>query len=95
MMVPGMAFLGPRKRRPRLNPVRAPEMVEARTLSEGEGSRSWRGWRGAPRVMFHQFRRPVWLRIVARVPQKVAPMANHWAPETMAKRAGVWVRRVP
>ena len=69
--------------------------MEARTLSEREGLKSSRAWIGAPRVMFHQFSRPVWFKMAIRVPQKVLPMANQWGPETREKRTGVWVRRVP
>lgn len=75
--------------------MKAPAAVEARSLSDSEGLRSLRGIIGAPRVMFHQFSRPVWFRMEVRVSQKVVPMAKHWAPEKMAKRAGVSVRRVP
>lgn len=48
-----------------------------------------RTWIGAPRVLFHQFRRPVWFRTAVLVVQKVVPMAKHCAPEKMAKRVGV------
>ena len=50
---------------------------------------------GAPRVRFHQFRRPSRLSRMVRVPQKVLPMANHWTEAAVAKRMGVVVRRVP
>lgn len=50
---------------------------------------------GAPRVRFHQFRRPFWLRSEVRKPQNVDPRANHWAPDAMENKTGVWVRTVP
>lgn len=93
--MPGTTFRGPRNNRPKVRPVNAPAAVEARSLSEEEGVRSSRVCMGAPRVMFHQFSRPVWLRREVRVAQKVVPMAKHWAPEKREKRRGVRVRRVP
>jgi hypothetical protein len=89
MMVPGITLRGPRKRKPKVKPVAAPEMVEARMRSEWEGPWSGRDRRGAPRVRFHQFRTPADSRIEVRMLKKVVPMANHWTPETREKRMGV------
>lgn len=86
---------GPLKRKPRVKPVEAPAIVEARILSSREGTRTWCMDVEAPRVMFHQFSRPVRCRIEVRTAQNVVPIANHCAPEAMEKRTGVWVRRVP
>ena len=95
MMVPGTTLRGPRNSRPSEEPVRAPATTEARTRSSGVGGWSSRGCSGAPRDAFHQFSRPVESRSELRIPQNVLPMANHCAPETMAKSEGVDVRSVP
>lgn len=35
------------------------------------------------------------MRSEVRKPQNVDPRANHWAPEAMENKTGVWVRTVP
>lgn len=70
-------------------------MALALTLSDLEGGELAGGRSGAPRVMFHQFRKAMLLRMEERMVQNVLPMANHCAPDTREKRTGVVVLRVP